>query len=208
MSTWRFDGAILGVGSTSGVRVVVGLWRTTPFGAFADAMVADASGHRTLVAPRSDVATFIADTYSFDEVVVAPVRASLTREAVTFAGGGLDLAVRLGGRDVLGRALRLLPPALATSPALARVISPAADVLAGVRTWGTAGHDRTEAYGATDRRHATGLTGSWHGTDLGALSRVDPPVTFGFSSTPAAPGITRVTTTVAAAGRHRRRGGR
>ena len=35
----RFEGQIAGLGSTSGVRVVVGHWARSPFGAFTDAMV-------------------------------------------------------------------------------------------------------------------------------------------------------------------------
>ena len=64
----RFRGHIAGVGSASGVRVVVGRWHTTPLGSFADAMVETAAGHRVLLAPRQEVADFIAATYSFDEV--------------------------------------------------------------------------------------------------------------------------------------------
>jgi hypothetical protein len=37
---------------------------------------------------------------------------------------------------------------------------------------------------------------SWAGTDLGDLADVDPPVRFGFSSTPRRPSIVAVTTTV------------
>ena len=32
----RFSGRIAGVGSTSGTRVVIGWWRDSPFGTFAD----------------------------------------------------------------------------------------------------------------------------------------------------------------------------
>ncbi|GMA30917.1 hypothetical protein [Litorihabitans aurantiacus] len=202
MSTWRFDGAILGVGSTSGVRAVVGMWSTTPFGPFADAMVSDAAGRRTLVAPSERVATFIAETYSFDDVVIARLRAHRDAHEVAFDGGGLHLRARLGSRDALGRALTLLPRGLATHPGFSRAVSPAARAVAGVRTYGTAGRGRTEAYGATDRRRVLALAASWHGEDLGDLADVDPPVRFGFSSTPRASGLTRVTTTVAARARH------
>lgn len=202
MTVWRFDGAILGVGSTSGVRAVVGLWRETPFGPFADAMVADASGRRTLIAPTQEVATFIAETYSFDEVVLAPVRARLSGRDVAFDGGDLHLRARLGERDLLGHALALLPRSVARSPRFSRLVSPAAHAIAGVRTFGTAGQGRSEAYGATDRRHVLALEATWHGEPLGDLSPVTPPVEFGFSSTPAAPGLTRVTTTVASGARH------
>ena len=44
----RFEGFIAGVGSTSGIRVVVGHWPRSPFGSFTDAMVERADGRRTL----------------------------------------------------------------------------------------------------------------------------------------------------------------
>jgi hypothetical protein len=39
------------LGSTSGIRVVVGSWAESPFGAFADVMLAGADGTRRLLAP-------------------------------------------------------------------------------------------------------------------------------------------------------------
>ena len=69
----RFHGRIAGVGSASGVRVVVGRWDRTPWGPFSDAMVALPSGHRLLLAPTERVADFIASTYTFDEVRVEAV---------------------------------------------------------------------------------------------------------------------------------------
>ena len=69
----RFEGQIAGVGSTSGVRVVIGHWVRSPFGAFADAMVERADGHRMLLAPSEQVAELVSTTYTFDEVRVEPV---------------------------------------------------------------------------------------------------------------------------------------
>ena len=63
----RFRGRIAGVGSTSGVRVVVGWWHESPFGPFADAMVERADGHRILLAPTEQVRDLVATTYVFDE---------------------------------------------------------------------------------------------------------------------------------------------
>ena len=77
MQRLRFTGAIAGVGSTSGVRFVVGRWTESPLGSFADVMVEDATGHRVLIAPRQQVADFVASTYSFDEVRVEPVSVEL-----------------------------------------------------------------------------------------------------------------------------------
>ncbi len=93
--------------------------------------------------------------------------------------------------------LRAIPPPLAASPLFAAAVDPVARVaLRGVSTRGQARSGRREWYGAQDLHHVTSLTGSWRGTDLGTLAPVDPPCRFGFSSTPKAPGVTRVVTTV------------
>ena len=73
MAIDRFDGAILGVGTTSGVRVVVGRWEGSPLGAFADVMLATADDQQVLLAPDEAVAEYVSQTYNFDEVVHCPV---------------------------------------------------------------------------------------------------------------------------------------
>jgi hypothetical protein len=57
VSRLRFSGAIAGAGSSSGVRLVVGRWLDSPLGAFADVMVQDAAGNRTLLAPSAGSGT-------------------------------------------------------------------------------------------------------------------------------------------------------
>lgn len=195
--TWTFAGRILGVGTTSGVRVVVGQWDDSPLGAFADVMVERADGHRILLAPSEEVRDFVATTYRFDETRVEPVE--VVRSGATFdvRTPSLDLASHLGRRTVLGWLLHLVPPRLAARPALAALTDPVARlVLRGVRTRGSAGRGRREYYGATDLRAVTGVTARLDGRDLGPLTRVDPPARFGFSSTPRRPALTEVVTTV------------
>ncbi len=194
----RFTGEIAGAGSTSGVRLVVGRWDESPLGAFADVMVQDSSGHRTLLAPTDEVAEFVSATYVFDEVVVCPVVAEVARGGwQVLAGDLLDVALEVGGRMPLGWVLRVPPARLATSRALATAADPVARVLLrGVRTRGSAGGGRREWYGAVDQHRVTGLVGRWRGLDLGVLAPVDPPCDFGFSSTPTTPSVTSVTTTI------------
>ncbi|WP_166389234.1 hypothetical protein [Nocardioides ochotonae] len=201
MSRRRFVGRIAGVGTTGGTRIVVGHWHDTPMGAFSDAMVETATGHRVLLAPRPEVADFIAATYSFDEVRVE----AFTVE-VTGAGTGsrwqvrspsLELDLAVGGPTLLGRLLALVPRRLATAPAWCALTDPVARVLLrGVRTRGSAGGGRREYYGATGVRRILSASGTWQGADLGALAPVDPPPRFGFSSTPRRPAVTDVVTTV------------
>ena len=196
-SRQRFRGQIAGVGSTSGVRVVVGRWTDTPLGAFADAMVETAGGHRVLLAPREEVAEFIQATYSFDEVRLEPFTVSETGAGWRVRSTSLELDLAFGRRTPLGVALRAVPRRLAESPAWCAVTDPFARVLLrGVRTRGTAGGNRREWYGATDSRRILSLSGVLDSADLGELRDVDPPCRFGFSSTPRRPSVTTVVTTV------------
>lgn len=198
MNRSQFRGAIVGVGSRSGVRVVVGRWKTSPLGTFADAMVENADGHRTLLAPNRDVAEFVEATYSFDSVRIEDVRVDETEGSWSVRSPSLTLDVTFGNRTPLGRLLQVVPGRVAESPAWCTLTDPVARVvMRGVRTRGSARGSRREWYGATDHHTVTTLSGSYDGTDLGELRPVLPPPKFGFSSTPAKPSITQVVTTVA-----------
>ncbi len=134
----RFAGQITGVGTTSGVRAVVGRWRTSPLGAFADVMVENAAGHRVLLAPDERVAEFVAATYTFDEVRIEPVRVT-GDQVLAVRTPSLRLEVGVGRRTALGAALRLVPARVATAPAWTGLTDPVARVLVpGVRTRGSA----------------------------------------------------------------------
>lgn len=125
----RFRGQIAGVGSTSGVRVVVGRWSRTHLGSFGDAMVETREGHRVLIAPSHAVADFICAAYEFDEVRVEPVTVGDSPGQPAqwqVQSSSLDLTLRVGGRMPLGRLLRLVPAPVAASPAWATVVDPVA----------------------------------------------------------------------------------
>lgn len=196
MTRQRFEGRIAGVGSTSGVRVVVGRWERSPMGAFADAMVATAEGRRILLAPSREVADFVAATYSFDEVRIEPF--DVTGDATwQVRSPSLTLVLAVGRRTWLGRLLRLVPRRLGTSPAWCTVTDPVARVvLRGVRTRGSAGGGRREYYAATDHRAVVSASGTFDGVGLGGLAPVSPEPGFGFSSTPPRPSVTSLVTTV------------
>lgn len=197
MTRQRFRGAIAGVGSTSGIRVVLGHWHDTPLGPFSDAMVETPEGRRVLLAPREEVAELIAATYTFDEVRLEPFVITSSTGAWQVGSPSLTLDLVVGRRTPLGGLLRLVPPRVATSPAWCTLTDPVSRlVLRGVRTRGTAGNGRHEWYGATDTRTVTAVVGSFDGVDLGSLAPVDPPCRFGFSSTPRRPSVTSVVTTV------------
>lgn len=173
---------------------MIGRWRETPLGPFADAMVETAAGHRVLLAPRQDVADLISATYTFDEIRLEPIEVAGPWRV---RSPSLRLDLTVGGRTPLGRLLRLIPARVAESPAWCAVTDPAARVLLrGVRTRGTAGQGRREWYGAMDVHRVDALSGAFEGRDVGGLADVDPPCRFGFSSTPRRPAVTSVVTTI------------
>ncbi len=194
---WTFAGRILGVGTSGGVRLVVGMWDDSPLGAFADVMLERADGHRVLLAPSREVADFVTATYSFDETRLEPVEVRVRPGRVEVRTPSLAVTATLGRRTALGWLLRGLPRRVASSPLLSTVTDPVARVvLRGVRTRGSAGQGRREYYGATDVRAVTAVSARLDGVDLGTLTPVDPPARFGFSSTPRRPSLTEVVTTI------------
>lgn len=193
----RFRGSIAGLGSSSGVRVVVGSWAESPFGPFTDVMLAEPDGTRLLLAPTLDVAAFVADTYAFDDVQLVPVDASRDGPRARVTAGALDLRFTRGRRTPLGLALRSVPEPVAGSVWWSHVTDPLARALfRGVRTRGSTQGGRTETYAATDHHAITSMAGSWHGVDLGSLAPVTPDPAFGFGSTPERPSVTTLVTTV------------
>lgn len=183
-------------------------------------MVERPDGHRVLLAPSREVADFVGATYTFDTVriVGVAVRGSdpyvggeraaewgdlddpeLDDEdspAWTVTAGPLRMRLGFGSRTALGRLIGAVPMRIATSTVWTSAVDPIARTLMrGVRTRGRTG-SRREWYAARDVRAITGLTASWDGDDLGTLSPVDPPVRFGFGSTPRRPSLVTLVTTV------------
>ncbi len=193
----RYQGRIAGVGTTSGIRLVVGNWAHTPLGSFGDVMVERPDGHRVLLAPSEAVRDVIEATYVFDEVRVEPVSVMESGSTWEVTSPSLSLRIGYGRRSGLGWLLRAVPSRLATSTRWASIVDPvAARVLDGVRTRGEAREGRREWYSATDLRLVTSAVGSFDGAALGSLALVEPPCRFGFSSTPRTPSVTSVVTTI------------
>lgn len=191
----RFDGAIAGLGSASGTRLVVGMWPSSPLGSFTDVMIEDIAGHRTLLAPSAEVAEFVSATYTFDEVRLEPTALRIDGSRWSVTAESLQVAFELGGRPALGALLRAVPRRLARARWFVGAIDPVASrMVPGVHTRGSAGGGRREWYCALDLHTIAAAAARWQGQDLGALRPVAPPVRFGFGSTPVRPSVVRITT--------------
>ena len=194
--TASFTGHIAGFGTSSGVRLVVGVWDESPFGPFADVMVEDASGHRTLLVARQAVADFVASAYVFDEVRIEPVSVERGDEWSVHTRS-LQLRFTPGQRLWVAPLLGLVPSPVRRTSTWAKVCNPvAARVMPGVRTYGSAGNGMTEWYAAKDVRRLVDARATWEGEELGDLGPVEPAVRFGFASAPATPTLTTLTSYV------------
>lgn len=197
----QFDGAIAGMGTSSGTRLVVGMWPLSPFGSVTDVMIERADGHRILLAPTQPLADFIAATYQFDEIRITPVlRMRDGNKKWMVSTDELALTFELGRRSALGLLLLAQPRRLARARWWATAQDPIARVVMdGVRTRGTGGGGRREWYSAQDMQRIRSVNARFDGVDLGELRPVTPPVRFGFGSTPEAPSMVRVLTRIAGA---------
>ncbi|OII12506.1 hypothetical protein [Curtobacterium sp. MCBA15_008] len=193
----RFRGRIAGVGTTSGVRLVVGMWERSPFGAFTDVFVELPDGSSVLLAPDEIVAAYVSGTYRFDTVSVVDVSARRTAAGIELSAGALQATIDVGTISPLGRVLRIVPKSIARDPRWLAVIDPVARLVApGSGTAGSAGNGRREYYGVTGAHDVTGVRGTWAGESLGSLAPLDPPVVFGFASMPRVPQVVDVETTI------------
>jgi len=189
----QFDGAIAGMGTTSGTRLVVGMWPLSPYGSVTDVMVERRDGHRILLAPTQELADFIAGTYEFDEVRVTPVLRVRDGKKWMVSTDDLALTFDLGGRPPLGWVLTAVPRGLARARWWTTLQDPIARVaMDGVRTRGSAGGGRREWYSAMDLHRIKSVSARFDGEELGELRPVTPPVRFGFASTPEDPSLVRV----------------
>lgn len=197
MQRLAFRGHIAGFGTGTGVRLVVGAWDQSPFGAFADVMVQTSDDERILLAPNAQVAEFVSSTYLFDRIEIGPVSSSLSAARLAITAPGLQATVSIGRPAAIDWLLRLVPGALATAPWWLRAVDPvAAALVKGVHTAGSAGNGRREYYGVRRSRLIDSVTGSFDGRDMGGVAPLSPAVGFGFSSAPPTPQIVAVTTTI------------
>ncbi|MEV6699252.1 hypothetical protein AB0M68_19050 [Streptomyces sp. NPDC051453] len=198
---WEFDGWIAGAGTASGIRMVLGHWPRSPFGAFSDVMVEGKDGTRLLLAPTDRTADFIASTYTFDDVRVEPVTVHRSGPSWTVLTEPLTWQFVCGPRGVPGQLLSTVPAAMAAHPTWIRCAGLPARLL-GLRTHGSARGGRHEFYGVRDLRPLIEGTARWENDDLGPITPAEPPVRFGSVSVPKHPSLVRVTTTVELPSRH------
>ncbi|MDP8958271.1 MAG: hypothetical protein M3N51_03515 [Actinomycetota bacterium] len=180
----ELSGKIASAGFASGDRFVIGCWRASPLGRFADLMWARPDGSRVLVARDRRTARCISGLYEFEAVEVAEVEVRLSRRGLVLESGPLHLELLAGPP----RRIPFSRPAWFTR----WVEGPVARCTMGVRTYGVTEGGvrvwyRADAWQWVAEGHAR-----LGDLDLGPLAPLDPPVRFGFSEPPRRPSIVSV----------------
>jgi hypothetical protein len=192
----RFDGAVAGIGTASGARLVVGMWPGSPDGSVTDVMIERADGHRILLAPSRHRVDVIAGSDAVDEVRIAPVLRVRDGKKWMVSTGGLALTFHVGRRPVLGWLLAVVPRRLARARWWTSVLDPIARLtMGGVRTRGTT-RGRREWFSPLDLHRIRSVSARLDGVELGELRPVTPPVRFGIGRPPRAPSLVRLAWTV------------
>ena len=206
MTVDRFVGCIAGAAFESGDAVIVGAWRSSPLGQFVDVMWVRPDGCRVLLAPTTAVGDYVGGLYSFDEVIVTPVRGGWDGRAVAVESGPLRVRMLAAPRDLRSWLFAIRPRRLRESPVwigiedrLARpVVGRIIGGAQGVRAAGVAPGGQREFYGIADYRGVDGATLTVGGTDAGAARDLPADLGIGLSSFPTVPAVVHVTTLVEA----------
>ena len=176
-------GSITSVGFDSGHRFVIGDWRHSPIGPFADVMWALPNGRRVLVCDAA-AAAYIVSVYPFDEVRDQAVTAERDGGSYTVRADGLQLDMKIG------LAMLRLPPR--PRWITATIENWCARKLLDVRTHGASPSGVVEWYRTRTARRVVNATASLDGVDLGSLAPLDRPLGFGFTDPPRQPSQVRL----------------
>lgn len=217
MKRLEFEGLIAGAAFSAelspearspGETVVVGLWRSSPFGSFIDVMWVRGDGERVLLAPSPPVHEFLTSVYEFDRAEIVSVRGGWDGDAVRVEAGPVRLRLRAGRRDwrswlfaLRPRPLLRLPSWIALEDRIARpLVGLVLGGAPGVRAAGTAPGGQREWYGIQDYRPLVEGRLLLEGCDAGRLVELPASLGIGLSAFPSAPAVVHVLTIIEAVG--------
>ena len=181
-----FTGRITSSGFQTGDRIVVGAWKTSPFGNFTDIMWAKSDGTRVLIAPTQEIADYVTAMYSFDEILLEDVDSiedgrCLKVKCETME---LDFQWNKGFKIPFKRSLLFI----------ATVELFFAKLIFSTRTYGVTKNNRKEWYAIDRVSHITHATANISGKGVGRFKPMDEPCKFGFSEAPKKPSSCEVRT--------------
>jgi uncharacterized membrane protein len=181
-----FQGRITSSGFQTGDRIVVGAWKSSPFGDFTDIMWAKPDGTRILIAPNQEIADYVTDMYSFDDVLLEEIDAeeegrNLKVKCKTMR---LEFSWKKGFAIPFKRSLLFI----------ATVELFFAKLIFSTRTYGLTRNNRQEWYAIDRVSNLSHASANIDGEDKGKMTPMNQPCKFGFSEAPKKPASCEVRT--------------
>lgn len=181
-----FKGRITSSGFQSGDRIVVGTWDESRFGKFTDIMWARPDGHRTLIAPSKDIAEYVDEMYSFDEILIQDIDVEQNGDEMKVSCEMMELEFvwNRGWKIPFKRSLLFI----------ATVELFFAKLFFSTRTHGVTRNNRKEWYAIDRVSKITKANAIISGQSAGQISPMKEPCKFGFSEAPKKPSSCEVRT--------------
>ena len=174
-----FEGRITSTGFSSGDRVVIGDWRDSHLGSFANVMWARPDGTRVLLSPSKEHADYVSELYTFEEVSIVDVEVERRKRGILVRAG--DLSVRLTW------GVPLLLPIWRPLWFISTVEAFFGRIIFGTKTHGRTRNDRREWYSIRSISRVLVADADLRGEDLGKKTGFEASACFGFSEPPSIP---------------------
>ncbi len=171
-----FEGRITSTGFSSGNRIVIGDWRESHLGSFANVMWARPDGTRVLLSPSRQHAEFVTGLYSFEEVSIVEIEIKRWKRGVEVRAGDLSIRATWG--------VPLPIPFWRPLWFISTVESFLGRMIFGTRTHGRTKNDRREWYSVRSISRVLMADANLRGEDMGEKASFDADACFGFSEPP------------------------
>jgi hypothetical protein len=179
-----FEGRISASAFSSGERLVIGDWHHSPLGKFTNIMWARPDGKRILISPSTKCADYVSKIYSFEEVIVTPLKIKRDKKKIEIKTE--DLLIYLEW------SWSLHIPIKRPRWFISSVEYFFANLLFGTKTYGKTNDNRKEWYMIKSISWIKNASFRYRNESFGKLTKLSEPIGFGFSDPPTRPSSVRV----------------
>jgi hypothetical protein len=179
-----FEGRISASAFSSGERIVVGDWKNSPLGEFTNIMWARPDGRRILISPSSKYANYVSKIYSFEEVIITPLKVKRNKNKIEIESENLLICLEWG------RSFHI--PFNRPRWFISTIEYFFANLFFGTKTYGKTNDNRKEWYMVKSISWIKKASAEYKQESFGDFSKLSDPIGFGFSDPPNKPSSVRV----------------
>ena len=175
----KFEGRISSSSFSSGDRIVVGDWISSPLGSFINIMWARPDGKRILISPSKNCADYVSTIYSFEEVIILPI--DINRKDKKIEINALDLSI------IFEWGISAHIPFKRPKWFISTIEYLVGNIIFGTKTHGKTKDGRKEWYMIREISMISKAYGRFKGESFGRMENNTEASRFGFSEPPKRP---------------------